>query len=502
MACPATEEPGYDPARTHSLKRVVAAGAMNNLVLAALGSSLTYLQAVIAMRILGPEQIGLFGMASAIAITLEWVSDFGIGDQLIQEDGADYRAKFDTAATVHLILAIVLAGATVAVAPLMARLYHQPALSTLVIGISYAAFTGFLRLPLSLLVRDLKYVQQRLLMLAGRLVSLIVTVTLALKGAGAWCLVAGGFAGLLATGIPSWALCSMRPRWRITVRLLKPLFRFSSPVWVSKISYVLVQQGSVLVLSAFLALDDVGRYKASEQMANFVYYVDTVLAQTMFPVFCRLRDSDTRLVSAFSKTSRISMFWIAAASLGLALFAPDIVRFILTERWRGAEFFLRAQGIALLFGATINGWDSVLKARNRTHVIFLMSLFFGACFVAIFVPAVVLFGRVGVAFAIVVIAAVILVTRFVVLQRLGLGMSIVEIGGRSLAAAAIAVAAVLAMSSLPHAPSLQYTAIRVAVYLLVYACALGCFEFNLLREIVLLVVPRMAKPLAETAKID
>lgn len=483
------------------MKRVVATGAMNNLALAALSSSLQYLQALIAMRILGPEQIGLFAMAAAIAVTLEWVSDFGIGDQLIQESDADFQAKFDTAATVYLILAVVLAGVTIALAPLMARLYRQPALSALVMGISYAAFTGFLRLPLSLLVRDLKYVQQRLLGLAGRFVSLVVTIGLALHGVGAWCLVAGGFAGLLTTGISAWALCSMRPRWRISLPLLKPLFQFSSPVWASKIAYVLVQQGSILVLSGFLTIEDVGRYKASEQVANIIYYVETVLAQTMFPVFCRLRDSDHLLRAAFSKASRISMFWIAAASVGVALFAPDVVRYVLTERWRGAEFFLRAQGIALLFGAVLNGWDSVLKARNRTQVLLLMSGFFGICFVVIFVPAVVFAGRAGVAGAIIAIAAVILLARVVVLRKLGLGVSMLEIGGRAWAAAAVAVAAVFAVASLPHTPSLAFTAIKVLVYAVVYAGVLGFLEFNLLREIVSLVLPRPDKEVAQAAEV-
>src|SRR5262249_52016301 len=157
-------------------------------------------------------------------------------------------------------------------------------------------------------------------------------------------------------------------------------------------------------LSLFLALDDVGRFKSSEQIATIVYYVETVLAQTLFPVFCRMRDSDIFLRSAFTKASRVSMLWIAAGSLGLILFAPEIVRYVLTERWRGAEFFLRAQGLALLFGATISSWDSLLKARNRTRAIFGMSVVFGICFASIFIPAVAIWHRFGAAAAVVAIS--------------------------------------------------------------------------------------------------
>lgn len=493
-------EAGWNPAQPHALKRIVATGALSNLVFAAMGSAVTYLQSIIAIRILGPEQIGLYAMASAIAVTLEWVSDFGIGDQLIQEDDANFQDKFDTAVTVYVILALALAAATVGIAPFMARVYHQPPLSLLVTAISYAAFIGLLRLPLSLLVRDLKYVRQRVLLLAGRVVSFVVTVTLALKGAGAWALVAGGFCGLVVTGIPAWLQCHMRPRLRISRALLKPLFRFSSPVWVSKIAYVLVQQGSVLVLSAYLALDDVGRFKASEQVAYFIFYVETVLAQTMFPVFCRLKDSDGMLRSAFTKASRISMFWISASALGLTLFAPDIVRYVLTERWHGAELFLRAQGIALFFGATISGWESLLKARNRTRVIFQMSVFFGICFTVIFIPAVAVWGRVGAAGAVIVISAIILVTRVIVLSRLGLGISIVEIGWRATTAGVLAVAAVLVLSGFSPSSSLLVLAARVALYLVVYACTLLTLELNLLREILPLLLPQSPPRVVEAVE--
>jgi O-antigen/teichoic acid export membrane protein len=220
----------------------------------------------------------------------------------------------------------------------------------------------------------------------------------------------------------------------------------------------------------------------------------------MFPVFCRLKDSDGLLRSAFTKASRISMFWISAAALGLTLFAPDIVRYVLTERWHGAELFLRAQGIALFFGATISGWESLLKARNRTRVIFQMSVFFGICFVAIFIPAVALWGRVGAAGAVVVISAIILATRVLVLSRLGLGISIVEIGWRATLSGAAAVAAVFAFSGFAQSSSLAILAARVALYLFVYACTLLTLELNLLREIVPLLLPQGVPPVAEAVE--
>src|SRR5690242_18805155 len=236
------------------------------------------------------------------------------------------------------------------------------------------------------------------------------------------------------------------------------------------------------MLSAFLALDDVGRFKSSEQIAIPIYYVETVLAQTMFPVFCRMRESDALLRSAFTKASRISMVWTVPAALGLTIFAPDIVRYVLTERWHGAELFLRAQGAALLFGATIASWDSLLKARNMTRTIFIMSVFFGICFVTIFIPAVWHWGRLGAAAAVIAISMIILAARVFVLRRLGLGISIVDISWRALSAGVLAVAAVFALTRVPHSLSLAFSTAKVILYLVVYTGALAFLERDLLRE--------------------
>lgn len=430
------------------LKRTVAVGAVNNLLFAAGGSALTYLQTVLAIRVLDPSQIGIFAMASAVAYTIEWISDFGVGDRLVREEHEDLQECFHSAVTLQCLLAFALWIVIMVSAPWLARFYRQPALRVLIIAMSYSAFAGLLRLPLSLFYREMNYVRQRLLTFIGKAAGFVVTVTMVYTGAGLWSLVFGSAAALLATAIPAWILSPLRPGWLLDPVHIRRLMNFSSPVWTSRLSYVLVQQGSILVLSAFLSVQDVGRFKCAETLATFVFYVEVVLGQTLFPAFCRIRNSKEALANAFSQASRISMFWIAGSSFGMYLFANDIVRFVLTSKWNGAELFIKAQGVAVLFGATIFGWESLLKAKNQTAPILHMSLLFAGVFTLVFAPMVYFWGPKGAAAGLVLLNIITLVGRMYWLDHVDVHISLVDISKRSVGSAIAAAAVVLAFQKI------------------------------------------------------
>ena len=481
------------------LKQAVARGAVSNLLFAGAGGSLTYLQLIVVMRILGPAEIGLFALASAIALAMESLSDFGIGDRLIQQGAEDLQESYDCAVTLHFLLAVLLCGLLIAAAPFVARFYHLPDLTLLMAAMSYVAFAGFLQLPLSLLYRDLRYFEQRLFVFLGKVASFIVTVGLALMGMGVWCLVAGGLTELVVTAVPAWLVSPLRPRWRISLSKFRDLLSFGSPVWMSKVSYVLVQQGSVLVLSAFLAVTDVGQFKAAEQLAGIVFYMEIVLGQTIFPVLCKLKDSDSALVAAFTKSSRVSMLWTAGGSVFLWIFAGPIVRYVLTPKWHGAELFMAAQGVALLFGATIFNWDTLCKAREATRFLFRVSVLFGIAFAVIFTPLVYFGRREGAAIGVVVLSILLLISRKVCLDQLRLRISLMDIAKNGVGAALLAAAVALALRHLLKSqPQLMSLAFQAMGYLGVYAGVLLWLDRDLIREAVALVFRRVSVPPPES----
>jgi PST family polysaccharide transporter len=479
-----------------SIRQQFAAGAMHNLVFGALGGGVTLLQFVLVFRLAGPEQVGLFTIAAAFGLMLESISDFGIGDRLVQRESGELQDAYDVGVTTQFLLSIVLWAGIVAAAPLVAAVYGEPALRTLVIGMSYAAFAGFLRLPLSLFYREMRYFEQRLLLFTGRLVGFVLSVSLAAAGAGAWALVAGGAGALLASSVPAWYLSPLRPRWRFRPGSLPSLVTFSGPIWGARVVMIGVQQGAILAISAFLSVRDVGHFKFAEQVAALVLSVDVVLAVTIFPALCRT-DRVGSLGAAFSKPSRVSMMWACGAATLMILFAPDVIRFALTPDWEGAVLFLRAHGVAALFGAIAYSWDAAFKARGRTLPILWMAVLLGVSFVAVFLPLVALAGREGAAIGTVLITIVVLLARHRYLASLEDGISVIDIARRAFTAAAFAAGAAVAAGRLMPGDGLVDFAVRFCLFGIVYTAILWRLEAALIRELLDLIRARIgARPAA------
>jgi O-antigen/teichoic acid export membrane protein len=466
------------------LKRQVALGAASNLLFAAGGGVLAFVQFMIVVRLVTPEDIGLFAVAAAVALTIELLSDFGIGDRLVQIE-SNVREAYRQALTLQILLTVILWLAIVGAAPLIAGFYQRPFLNGLLVGMSYAAFSGLSRLPLCLLLKRLQYFQHRLIVFAGRCAGFIVTLAFAYGDAGVWSLVAGGVTTTAITSLLAWKTAGAVPSIRLSAAVVRQLVAFSWPVWSGRLTLIVVQHGVVLMLSLILSTRDLGLFKSAEQIATFIFGIDAVLGQTLFPALCRVKDSGEALRNAFTKTSRISMIWMAGGGVALYVFADRLVADVLSDQWRDAAVFVRAYGIALLFGGTISNWDVVFKARGSTRPVFHVAAVFMGCFAFLFCPLTWLYGRNGAAVGLVLVNLVTLVARKWYLDTLRIGISLFDISRRALTAAAAAGLVVWAVRvGMRDGQTITPPLVELALYGVTHVAVLAWLEASLIREVV------------------
>ena len=462
------------------LRGTVVRGALINLTFAVVGGSLTFLQFLLVVRWVGPAEIGLYALASAFATALESISDFGIGDRLIQRDDDRLQESYAVAATAHLLLAAVLWVMVILAAPWIAHFYHQPRLWALLSVMSYEAFFGLGRLPLSLLAREFKYLQQRSLMFAGRLAGFIVTVIMGIAGYGIWSLVIGAMVALLTTSVPAWMLAGIRPKWKLDRQELRSLLHFSGPLWIGRIAMIGVQQGTILVLFLFLSAAEVGQYKAAEQIVFFIVSIDVILGQTIFPALCKLKDSPVRVGAGFTQASRVSMLWIPGIGMGMVCFAHALVQYVLTAKWEGAELFVQAQGIALIIGGVGYSWGLLFETNGNTRPIVRVILVLGGAFLFLFSPLTWIFGKVGAAAGIIAVCLAGYAARQYYINRLEMDVSLFEIVRRALVAALAAAFTVCAIRWLLHpGAGLKAMVVQLLVYGTIYAAVLAWSERKL-----------------------
>jgi O-antigen/teichoic acid export membrane protein len=480
-----------------ALKRILVFGAFNNVFFAGLGGVLTLAQLLLTLRFVEPRDMGEFAVAAAFALTLEFISDFGIGDRLIQQDTVPLRHAFQTALTAQLVTAIPLWAAVYLSAPAIAGFYGIPPLSGLIRLMSLQAFGGVLRLPLFLLTRNFEFFKHRLLLFLGKLVSFVVTVTLAFDGFRAWALGFGMLAGLLATSIPAWYFCPFRPAWRWRSAELRSMVAFSWPVWLSRVTMIGVEQGSVLVVSVYLSVSELGQYKSAEQLAHFAILIEAIFAQTVYPALCRVKEDIDRFSMVLSKTSRAAMVFLAPAGVALLIFPHQIVNLLLTSRWHGAELFLQAHGAGLLLGAIAFNWEAAFRATGNTGPIFRWSIIYALAFAFLFYPLTRLYGRPGAAAGVVAVNVIAVLVREYYFRTLRLRTSILGMTWRSLLCAGLAAVTVLMLrAAIGEASTFGAWTHEVMWYTAVYTALIFAVERHLINELREIIGSRNAKTIA------
>jgi lipopolysaccharide exporter len=371
-----------------------------------------------------------------------------------------------------------------ALLPVFATAYGQwnivlPGLVLLlaVVGNSFQA-------PTWIFYRQMNFVRQRTLEAVDPGITTVVTIGLAIAGAGVWSLVIGAVVGSWSGGLIALWASPFRLRILPDRRAAREYFNFSWPLIAAQIGSIVVAQGSVLVGAHSVGVAGVGAIALATSVIAFSDGVDGVVTQTIYPAICAVRDRADLMRESFVKSNRLALMWGMPFGLGLALFAPDLVRFALGEKWHSAVFLLQVFGVMAAVDQIGFNWTAFLRARNQTRPLAVVGATMSIAFVLITIPLLIVGGLKGYAIGMLAMTLVTLSVRTYYLARLFSGFQMLWHAGRAIAPSIPAVAVVLAMRlAEPSGRTLGFALVELGVYIVTTIVATVAFERSLLREI-------------------
>ena len=159
--------------------------------------ALTLLQGLIVAALLTRSDVGVWGVLVVSIGVLARLKLIGIGDKYIQQEEADQELAFQKAFTLDALMTTATMIPLAAVLPLIAIIYgHWDLVAPGLVLITVLAADA-LQAPFWLYYRRMQFVQQRLLQSIEPLVGFVVTIALAIAGAGYWALAIGVGGGSL-----------------------------------------------------------------------------------------------------------------------------------------------------------------------------------------------------------------------------------------------------------------------------------------------------------------
>jgi len=428
-----------------SLRSRAARGTVVNAGFSFAVSLIGLIRGIAVASFLTAGDYGLWGLIAAVFVTLLWLAAVGFDDKYIQQDHPDQEVAFQIAFTLQTFLCLAFMLLVIIAVPLFALAYGTSEIIGPGLALGLAAPAIALQTPMWIFWRRMDFVRQRVLQIWDPVVSLVVTLGLAAAGMDLWALVVGTLAGSWSAAIVAVRASPYRLRFRYEPGALREYASFSWPLLLGSASIVLVTQLPLLVASRAEGLATVGAIALAGNISVFANRVDEIVTQTLYPAVCRVRDRADLLFESFVKSNRLALLWAAPCGAGVALFAPDLVDFVIGDQWKFAVVLIQVFGLTAAMNQIGFNWTAYYRALGRTRPIAVANAVLVIAVAAIALPLLADRGVDGFAVGMAIATAIFVGVRLVYVARLFPTLAIAKHVARALAPVVPAVLAVLAV---------------------------------------------------------
>jgi O-antigen/teichoic acid export membrane protein len=306
---------------------------------------------MIVSRLLTPEEIGVFSVATGLTILANTLRTFGVSDFLVQEERLT-ETMIRTSFTINLIIAWTLAVVLFGSSWELATFFNDVGVGRVVRVVSVSFFlVPFGITAMALLTRELAFGALYKINTSSSITSSLVTVVLAYAGFGymsmAWASLASMIVMVLAC-----ALWGYEYRVRgMSVAGWRHILPFGAKMTASNIVKQVGEQSANVVIGKMLGMADVGFYSRGYGPINmFRDKVVDAIGGVAFPAFAaEHRNSGTApqlFMRALVYLTGISWPFFAFAALA----APQMIRILFGNQWDAAVPLMRWLCAAAIIG--------------------------------------------------------------------------------------------------------------------------------------------------------
>lgn len=333
------------------------------------GQVIAWASTFLVIRILTPEDYGLFALTQVMLMLFTLLSGHGLASAAIQRADIDARAMRQIFGLL-LILNSALALAQVACAPLAAAYYREPMVANLLRVQALIYLTNpFSALAYAKLARTLEFHRQAQVNLASALIGAAVALGGALAGWGVWALVWAPIAMFAsrALGLTVAARTWMWPSFDF--RGSGAIARYGGLVAVGQFLGFVQSQADILVAGRWFDAHMVGIYTTALLLTQiFNNKVVPPLNEVAFAAYSRMQHDRAALADGFTRSVRAIMVAAMPFFLGLAAVAEPLVLTLLGEKWQGIVPLLLPLALAMPFWTLFTLLQPATDALGRPGI--------------------------------------------------------------------------------------------------------------------------------------
>ncbi len=318
----------------------------------ALGQLVSWGITIVVIRLLDPQDYGLMAMAMVVVSGLILLNTWGLDAVLVQTQALTDDLRRQVFGLVTLLnLAIFLA--LVTLAPAIAALYEEPALTPVLrlLSVQFLVLI-FETLPQSALERELAFAHRSVVDFTTLVMGSVTTLALALLDYGVWALAWGAIVANAAR-VFGLALVARNLVWpRFSLAGLRPHLAFGGFVSLDRGLWFIFSESDKFVGGKLLGSGPLGYYAVASQLAAMpIHKVTGLLNAVAFPAFSQAHAQASMAgVRDYLRTATRLMSIVAIpVFFGISCTAEPLVAALLGAKWVPAAPLLQVMGLVMPF---------------------------------------------------------------------------------------------------------------------------------------------------------
>ena len=324
---------------------------------------------IVLARLLLPEEYGIIALVLVFINIANVFVVSGFSTGLIQKKDAD-ELDFSTIFYFNVVVSLVLYLLLFISSNSIAKYYSIPKLDIVlkVLGIRIIV-SSLNSIQHSYVARKMMFRKYFWATLFGTVISGVIGIVLAHRGAGVWALVAQYLTNTTTDSIVLWFTVKWRPKRLFSFSRLKNLLAFSWKILFEELSATISSQIRNLFIGKVYTSNDLAFYTKGQQFPSIIVInISSAISSVLFPAMANVQANSQEVKRLMRQSIKISSFIVFPMLFGLGLVAKPLITLLLTDKWLDCIPYLQLFCLSFSFQVGLYPRHQALKAMGRSDV--------------------------------------------------------------------------------------------------------------------------------------
>lgn len=311
--------------------------AADNIV----SNTVSFVVSIVLARLLSPDDYGLLGLIGIFTAVSATITTAGFGNALIRKKSPS-EEDYNTVFIFNLVVSIVLYFILFLCAPAISRFFGREELIALTRVSSLSIIIGALALTQRVrLTKRIDFKTQMKITLIASISSGVIGIVMAALGFGVWALVGQHLSSSFIGMIGLWVFNKWIPQLSFSRKSFNELFGYSWKILLSRLIDTVWKELYQVVVGKFYTPAILGQYTRAKGFAQLLSQnLTEVVQRVTFPVLSEIQDDKARMVAAYRRMIKVTMFVTAISMFAVGAVAEPLIYCLIGAKWHDAATYL------------------------------------------------------------------------------------------------------------------------------------------------------------------